>query len=142
MYAAVYVKLDKVELLTTESFVDRLKYGSWRVRLLARWRVSVAGMATRVMLFMGVDAVIILSMTRGSPIIFKRRILLTYDKVSLVCVAGMMLCRSVPLLPHAYTHGTTSTERLSPSLSLSLTVAHAPTTHSKTSQQLNLMHAR
>jgi hypothetical protein len=92
MYAAVYVKLDKVELLTTQSFVDRLRYGSWRVRLLARWRVSVAGMVTRVMLCMAVDAVVILSMTRGSPIMFKRRILFTDEKVSLVCVAGMMLC--------------------------------------------------
>jgi hypothetical protein len=101
MYASVYVKLDKVELLTTYNFVDRLNHGSWRQRLLAKWRVSFVGMATRVALCLGVDAAIILCMSLRAPIAYKRRVLYIDTKVSAVwwfrgAISRRRSCRAVP----------------------------------------------
>jgi hypothetical protein len=112
MYASVWVKLDKVELLTTDSFVDRLKHGSGRVRLLAKWRVSVAGMAMRVASCMGVDATIILCMSLRAPITYKRRELYIDAKVGAVWfLGGAMSCRVCPppccTRTHARTHAHT-----------------------------------
>jgi hypothetical protein len=105
MYASVWVKLNKVELLTTHSFVERLRHGSWRRRGVAQRRVSVVGMATRVALCMGVDAAIILCISLRAPIAYKRRVLYSDAKVSAVwwfvswggrSISRRRSCRVVP----------------------------------------------